>query len=187
MRRLLDRARAGLRPAPDIDPDRVPQPASLGPAKVAALLGVALVTSLPVRGWRRSLRVLATSVAIATVGEVLGIRWAGVLRHHSTPQIGGLPLTIPLAWYASVSPAYGLAQAAVGDAPPCGVAAATAVLATATDLLNDPWGLDQGLWEWRDGGVYAPDVRGPNGVSGIPAGNFVGWLLIASATAYVSE
>jgi uncharacterized membrane protein len=56
----------------------------------------------------------------------------------------------------------------------------TAIAATSLDTLLDPMGLDQGLWEWTEGGPYAADIVGPNGVAGIPVGNFVGWLVLTS-------
>jgi putative membrane protein len=165
----------------------VPAPASLDPWRIAALGGVVMGSSLAVRGVGRSLTLLGVSLAVATAGEVLGIRVAGILRHHSRPQVGGLPVMLPVAWYAAVAPAYGLAQAALGGRGRGAVAAATAFLATSTDLANDPYGLASGFWEWADGGAYVADVRGANGVPGTPVGNYAGWLLIAGAVALISE
>jgi putative membrane protein len=154
---------------------------------VATLAAVALGTSLAIRGWRRSLRVLAAAMLVSAAAELLAIRGARVLRHHSRPQVVGLPLLIPLGWYAYVAPAYGLAQAACGRRGAAAVAAATALLATATDLANDPWGLASGYWEWRDGGPYLRAVVGPNGVAGTPLANYAGWLAVAGAVALLSE
>jgi uncharacterized membrane protein len=166
----------------------VPVPASLSPWQMAALGGSVLGNSLAIRGVRRSLALLGISLAVAAAGEVLGIRVARVLRHHSRPQVGGLPVLLPLAWYAAVAPAYGLAQGALGErGGAASVAVATALLATATDLANDPFGLASGYWEWRDGGSYVPDVRGANGVQGTPVGNYAGWLLIAGTVALLAE
>ena len=139
------------------------------------------------RGGRRSARLLAASTALAAAGETLSIRGAGILRHHSRPQVGEVPLFIPLAWFAAVAPAYGLAQAAAGARGAPAVVALTALLATATDLANDPMGLASGYWEWRDGGSYVRDVVGANGVPGTPAGNYLGWLVIAGGTALLCE
>jgi uncharacterized membrane protein len=130
---------------------------------------------------------LAASVTPAAAGELLAIRALRGLRHHSRPQIGDLPLLIPLQWYSVIAPAYGLAEAAVGEQGPVAVAATTALLATATDLANDPWALANGYWEWRDGGSYMPDIVGPNGVAGIPIGNYAGWLIIAGLAALIAE
>jgi putative membrane protein len=148
---------------------------------------VALGISLVVRGPGRSLRLLAASLVTAAAGEVLGVRVVRAIRHHSRPQVAGVPLLIPLGWYAFLAPAYGLAQAAAGHRGPRAVAAATAFLATATDLAADPWGLASGYWEWRDGGAYLRDVVGPNGAGGVPLANFAGWLAVAGAVALLCE
>jgi uncharacterized membrane protein len=66
--------------------------------------------SVAVRGVGRSLTLLGISVAVATAGELLGIRVARLLRHHSRPQVGELPAILPMAWYDAVAPAYGLAS-----------------------------------------------------------------------------
>src|SRR5262249_5450944 len=145
------------------------------------------LSSLQIRGPGRSLRLLGVCLAVASAGEVLAIRGTRTLRHHSRPQVGGVPLLLPFGWYAFVAPAYGLAQAAAGDHGPLAVAAAPAVLAVATDVANDPWGLASGYWEWRDGGPFVPDVVGPNGVAGIPVENFVGWLVIPGVVALLGE
>ena len=60
------------------------------------------------------------------------------------------------------------------------IARAVALAATTFDLLLDPFGLDLGLWEWKGGGPYASEVKGPNGKRGIPLLNFVGWLAMTS-------
>jgi hypothetical protein len=46
--------------------------------------------------------------------------------------------------------------------------------------LLDPFGLDLGLWEWSDDGLYASEVKGPNGKRGIPLLNFAGWLALTT-------
>jgi uncharacterized membrane protein len=168
-------------------PTAKPQPASTGVSSALFLAAPAFGLSWAIRGGKRSLRLLLGSAAIAAGSELVAIRGTRQLRHHTQPQVAELPVTIPLSWYAFVAQAYGLAQAAVGDHGPFAVAAATALLATATDLANDPFGLASGYWEWRDGGAYMPDVRGPNGAAGIPIGNYIGWLVIAGSSAWFAE
>ena len=162
-----------------------PVPTAIRPS--GALMLAALASSWALRGPRRSLTVLAIASTIAAGGEALAIRGTRTLRHHSQPQIGELPVAIPLLWYTYVVPCYGLAQAAVGERGLLAVSLVTALLATATDLANDPYGLASGFWEWRDGGPYLPDVVGPNGVAGIPIGNYVGWLVIGASVAALAE
>ena len=168
-------------------PTTRPTPTSISPWLALTLALLALLPSLVIRGPRRSLQLMAASLLIATGAEALAIRGTRTLRHHSHPQIGELPLPILLSWYAVLAPAYGLAQAAVGDRGPSMVSLVTALLATATDLAIDPWGLASGYWEWRDGGPYMPHLVGANGVAGIPVSNYVGWLVIAGSVAGLAE
>ncbi len=164
-----------------------PAPTSISPWLSLMLAVLALLPPLAIRGPQRSLQLLAASLLVATGGEALAIRGTRTLRHHSHPQIGDLPLPILLSWYAVLAPSYGLAQAAVGKRGPGIVSLVTALLATATDLANDPWGLASGYWEWRDGGPYMPDLVGANGVTGIPVSNYVSWLVIAASVARLAE
>ncbi len=168
-------------------PDRRPAPASIDPRAPCLLALAAFASSVAIRGPRRSVKLLVTSLAVAAGAEVLAIRGTRGLRHHSQPQLGELPLSIPLMWYVYAVPCYSLAQAAAGDRGADAVCLVTALLATATDLANDPMGLAGGLWEWRDGGPYMPDIAGANGVAGIPIANYAAWLLIMASVARLME
>ena len=57
----------------------------------------------------------------------------------------------------------------------------TALAATSFDLLLDPFGLELGLWEWSEGGPYAPEIKGSNGKRGIPQLNFAGWITLSTS------
>lgn len=164
-----------------------PTPESIGAGGILAAAAVQLAISLSVRGRRRSARLLLASLLVSTSGELAAILGTRQIRHHSRPQVLELPVAIPLGWYAFLAPSYGLAQAALGRHGPVVTAAASALLATATDLANDPFGLDSGYWEWRDGGPYMPDVVGTNGAAGIPIANYEGWMLIAGGAALLAE
>src|ERR671912_1766539 len=48
------------------------------------------------------------------------------------------------------------------------------------DLLEDPFGLELGLWEWSEDGPYASEVKGPNGKRGVPLLNFAGWFALTT-------
>jgi uncharacterized membrane protein len=63
---------------------------------VAAL---SLLHSLRTRGLRRTLLFAALGNAIPILGELLAVHVLKVLRHHTQPQIRGVPLTIVLGWY----------------------------------------------------------------------------------------
>ena len=86
-----------------------PAPTSISPWLSLTLATLALLPSLVIRGPRRSLRLLAVALLVATAGEALAIRGTRTLRHHCHPQIADLPLSIVLSWYAVLSLSYGLA------------------------------------------------------------------------------
>jgi hypothetical protein len=48
------------------------------------------------------------------------------------------------------------------------------------DLLEDPFGLELGLWGWSEDGPYASEVKGPNGKRGVPLLNFAGWFALTT-------
>jgi len=36
------------------------------------------------------------------------------------------------------------------------------------------------VWEWSEDGLYASEVKGPNGKRGIPMLNFAGWITLST-------
>ena len=144
-----------------------------------------LIHSLRTRGLRRTLLFTALGNGIPILGELLAIHVLKLLRHHIQPQISGVPLAVALGWYnvgygtlATVNGAFN-----AGDKPRerKGQIPIVALAATSFDLLLDPFGLDLGLWEWSEGGPYAPDVKGSNGKRGIPMLNFAGWIVLTTS------
>jgi uncharacterized membrane protein len=143
----------------------------------------AFAHSVRARGWRRSLLLLALGTALPVVAEYTAINRQGLLRHHVEPQVKNVPLFVVGGWYLCVYATYAMLERVLADAGLRGSRAllplSTALVAADFDLLADAFGLDQGLWEWRDGGPYAAEIAGVNGQSGIPVGNYVGWLVLA--------
>ena len=151
---------------------------------VAAL---SLIHSLRTRGLRRTLLFAALGNVIPTLGELLAVHVLKVLRHHTRPQIRGVPLAIVVGWYNIGYGTLAMVQGNINDAadPQQGgkslaLTPAVALAATNLDLLLDPFGLDLNLWEWSDDGPYASEVKGPNGKRGIPLLNFAGWLALTT-------
>lgn len=152
-------------------------------SSIVAALSIA--HSLRTRGLRRTLLFAAAGSAIPTLGELVAVNALKLLRHHARPQFGGVPLAIVLLWY---NVGYGTLALVKGNSdatdPHKGersLAPAVALAATSLDLLLDPFGLDLGLWEWRGGGPYASEVKGPNGKRGIPLLNFAGWIALTTS------
>jgi uncharacterized membrane protein len=151
---------------------------------VAAL---SVIHSLRTRGLRRTLLFAALGNAIPILGELLTVRVLKMLRHHTRPQVKGVPLAIALGWYNVGYGTLAIVNGIIYDgADPhqgresLALASATALAATSFDLLLDPFGLDVGLWEWSEDGPYASEVKGPNGKRGVPLLNFVGWLALTT-------
>lgn len=118
---------------------------------------------------RSALMVLLTG----TVAEYVAIR-RGLLRHHATPKVAGLPAPIWLAWYITVQHLAILSRAATDRS------LALPFIAVSYDAMTDPYGLANGWWEWDINGFYAQSIEGPNGNYGVPITNFVGWSLITT-------
>jgi uncharacterized membrane protein len=156
-------------------------------SSIVAALNV--IHSLRTSGLRRTLLFAALGNGIPILGELLAIHVLKVIRHHIQPQISGVPLAIVLGWYNVGYGALATVNGAFndGDKPRVrkGLIPIVALAATNLDLLLDPFGLDLGLWEWSEGGPYAPEVKGPNGKRGIPVLNFAGWITLTTGVMLV--
>ena len=143
-----------------------------------------LIHSMRTRGLRRTLLFAALGNGIPILGELLAIHALKLIRHRIQPQIGGVPLAIALGWYNVGYGTMSIVNDAFndGDKPRArkSLAPTVALAATSFDLLLDPIGLDLGLWEWSEGGPYAPEIKGPNGKRGIPLLNFAGWIALTA-------
>ena len=121
----------------------------------AALVGLAIVGM----GW-----------AVEYIGSTTGFPFG---RYHYTdrlkPQLGHVPLVIPLAWLMMLPPAWAVAgQIAPGS--PVLFVICSALAFTAWDLYLDPQMVGWRLWVWER----------PSGYFGIPWVNFGGWALAAA-------
>jgi putative membrane protein len=90
--------------------------------------------------------------------------YTGALR----PQVRGVPLIVPLAWWAMAVPAREAAHATLGrhSRMVTRIATGSAALA-AWDLFLDPQMVGEGYWGWARRGRYR----------GIPLSNFAGWFV----------
>jgi len=123
---------------------------------------------------RAVLALFVGGAALAGVAEVAVIR-LGLLEHELEPQVAGVPLVVLLAWPAIVYASLRGALLVAPSGPPA--AALAAVLATATDVLTDPDGVERGVWRYPEATVSTPRYRG------VPWWNFVGWLLLVFVSA----
>jgi uncharacterized membrane protein len=150
------------------------------------MAAMSLMHSLRTRGLRRTLLFAALGNGIPILGELLAVHVLKVLRHHTRPQVKGVPLAIALGWYNVGYGTLAIVKGTINNAAdPQGrkslaLASATALAATNLDLLLDPFGLESSLWEWSEDGPYAPEVKEPNGKRGIPMLNYTGWITLST-------
>jgi uncharacterized membrane protein len=83
--------------------------------------------------------------------------------------LAGVPLAVAAVWAAVISAALALA-ARRGLRHPVARALAAALFAVTVDLTMEPVAVRRGLWEWTPPGPWL----------GVPAGNFVGWIVIVA-------
>lgn len=146
------------------------------------LAGRAVTHSLRARGPRRTLLFAALGMGLPALAEYRAINVSKILRHHGRPRVKEVPLSVVLGWYTIAYASFAMMESLWTQA---GVdhtkrrwllPASTALVATSLDLALDPFGLEQGLWEWNSDGPYAAEIAGANGKHGVPLQNFAGWL-----------
>lgn len=153
----------------------------------AVAQAVAVYVAMSARfGWR-TLYYLGGVAAMTWLAEFIGHRtgfpfgeyvYTDVLQ----PQIGGVPLLIPFAWFMMLPPAWALAQVILGDPAKQTVltyrvrfAAVSALALTAWDLFLDPQMVGWNFWQWAH----------PEGYFGIPWSNYAGWLIVSFIVSFV--
>jgi uncharacterized membrane protein len=143
---------------------------------------VATLTTLALRWPLRRVLGAGIIVTVATwliefAGSTTGIPFG----HYNytpalQPQVGGVPLLIPLAWLMMLGPIWGVTALILDPHKPrlgrwhwLIFASLAGLVFTAWDLYLDPQMVGHGLWEWQK----------PGGYFGIPWSNFAGWWLSA--------
>lgn len=144
---------------------------------LGALLQVSLVLVLLRQTWRvaRTLWTAAGVILLAWLVELTGSTTGYPFgSYHYTallqPQLGGVPLLIPLAWLMMLPPAWAVGQRLAGSTSGPAFIGWSALALTAWDLFLDPQMVAWGLWTWAE----------PGGYFGIPWVNFLGWLLASA-------
>lgn len=151
----------------------LPAAVSLG-----VLLQVIAVGATVIGAWgaRRGLLTLGAVVGLAWLTEFIGSHTGFPFgAYHYTPrlqpQLGGVPLLIPLAWLMMLPPAWAVARIITQTGGTrFRFILVTALAFTAWDLFLDPQMVAWDLWQWEIPGAYF----------GIPLVNFGGWLLASA-------
>jgi putative membrane protein len=142
---------------------------------VAGLAGSALAAAVERWGAAKAVKAFGAITTATLALERLGARTGVPFGRYTytdrlRPRLGGVPVAVPVAWFAMAIPARAVATAVVPRAASGRVAAAAALL-TAWDLFLDPQMVGEGYWHWARAGRYR----------GIPLTNYFGWLLTATA------
>jgi putative membrane protein len=144
----------------------------LGIAASVALQALAVLAALGSHaGWGRAaglaIGIVVMGWVVEYVGSTTGFPFG---RYHYTdrlrPQLGHVPLLVPVAWMMMLPPAWSIAQAIVPHRGPLRILIG-ALAFTAWDLYLDPQMVNWRLWIWERRGAYF----------GVPWVNFAGWFL----------
>jgi putative membrane protein len=137
-------------------------------------------------GWRSALGIALLILPLAWLVEFFGSSTGIPFGRYSytdalQPQLGGVPLLIPLAWLMMLPPAWAVAFFVIKSRtlpPPMPVRLTRAFIAalafTVWDLFLDPQMVMWNFWVWEKPGAYF----------GIPLVNFLGWFLVSFAFSF---
>ncbi len=120
--------------------------------------------------------VVAATLSVERLGSTTGFPfgtydYTGALQ----PTVAGVPVIVPLAWFAMGIPALEVGHRITGSRP--GAVALGACALTAWDLFLDPQMVDNGYWDWAVDGSY----------HGIPLSNYAGWLGVSAVVLTVVD
>jgi len=142
---------------------------------VASVLGVLLRAWGVVRVLRMTAIVLPVAWLIEWIGSTTGFPFG---QYHYTdllqPQLGHVPLIIPLAWLMMLPPAWAIAAVITQGRGRLAFVLVSALAFTAWDFFLDPQMVKWGYWVWAERYVDSSTYFG------IPWVNFLGWILSAA-------
>jgi putative membrane protein len=169
--------------ATPLAPARGPLRRILSSVTVTGLCMSSLTRSIARWGRFPALTAAAAVAAGTTLIEHIGPRTGKPFgRYHYTdalqPQVAGVPVIVPAAWFAMAVPAREVAHGALGTRSTRLRRVVLGSFAlTAWDLFLDPQMTTEGYWQWDKPGRYR----------GIPLSNYVGWFVTGLAVMAVLE
>jgi uncharacterized membrane protein len=143
-------------------------------AIVGLMLATSVADAVEARGVRRGAGPVAAAGALGFAVELAGVATGRPFGHYTYsgrlgPRLGGVPLLAAAAWAMMARPSWVVAGLLTRRrAARIGLAAGAL---TAWDVFLDPRMAREGYWTWPGGGRY----------EGIPATNFLGWLVTGAA------
>ncbi len=128
---------------------------------------IAMATTRPKQIVVLGLALFAVSLVIESLGQRSGLPF-GDYSYGSElrPQLGGVPLIVPLAWIAMGLPSWEIGRSLSRSPVLRALAGGWALMAW--DLFLDPLMTNYGFWIW---------VRSGPAWQGIPIVNFLGWFV----------
>ncbi len=155
--------------------------------QMLSMILLCIMHAAATKGWRKALGFSAISFAISWFVEFIGCNyslWFGDYEYTEVLgfSVGNVPLLIVVAWEVIIYPSLLLVDELLGTdgasshrfhwvAKIAATSLATALVATAWDMMVDPSSVREKWWTWDHGGSYMPDIDG-----GMPYGNFWGWV-----------
>ena len=142
--------------------------------------GAVLAVLLPAWGWRYTLGVSLVVFSLTFSVEYLGSHTGWPFGGYSytnllQPQLGGVPLLIPVAWLMMLPCTWAVAHRL--RASRWQFALMSGLALTAWDLFLDPQMVNWNLWQWHE----------PNGYFGIPWQNYVGWFVTGTLLTWLIQ
>ncbi len=139
-------------------------------AIVGLLLGASAADAVAARGAARGGALVGSAAAVGFATELVGVATGKPFGHYTYSsllgrKVGDVPVAATAAWAMMARPAWVVAGLLTRRRAARAVAAAGAL--TAWDVFLDPRMAREGYWSWPGGGRY----------EGIPASNFLGWLV----------
>jgi putative membrane protein len=151
---------------------------------VPVFAGFVFLNALYTMGWPRTLTLFVMSTTMAWACEAYGLTHPGLFgTYYYTgvlgPQLMGVPLVVPLAYFMMIYPSYVITNLMLDGRPTAttrasvgrlaAAAVMTALVMTSWDLTNDPLMADEvKAWVWPDAGPFF----------GMPLRNFAGWVTV---------
>ncbi len=149
---------------------------------IALVLQLIAVCAVLINTWSmtRTLMVVGVIVVGTWIAEYVGSSTGFPFGSYYytdllQPQIGHVPIIVPIAWFMMLPSSWAIAESIVGRNRPIVYIVIGTLAMTAWDLFLDPQMVAWGFWVWEGGGAYF----------GIPLVNYAGWLLTAGVLTVV--
>jgi putative membrane protein len=141
-------------------------------------------------GARRTLVTACLVIILGWAAEFLGSH-TGIPfgRYEYTaklqPQVGEVPVIIPIAWLMMLPPAWAVASS-VAPGSRLRFVVTSALAFTAWDLFLDPQMVSWGMWTWSTPAPATKPLARAHSYFGIPWSNYAGWWLVSALISWVA-